>query len=301
MLAAGALSLAACAKTPGGPSVSFTTPLASQPANGTSYKFKEQPVTLTIANAVRTGAAAATYTVEVATDAGFANKIFSKDGIAEGSGGTTSLTVSNLPGGVTYFWHWQTVIDGVIGPASPTQQFTVAQQVILNAPTTVDPASGGTATDARPTFVTKNATRSGPAGTIFYEFQVSTSSSFSSLLASATVQEQSGGQTSWTSPVDLPETTLFWRVRASNPSNTEVSGFSGGTSFEVQLFNMKRATIFNNPSDLGRLGRDREDHAHRRVVGPRCRGLRQAHGPGPLAGRRLRQRRQPPGTRSACA
>jgi hypothetical protein len=245
MLVAAAL-VPACAKSPGGPSVSFTSPLASQPSNGTNYKFKEQPVTLTITNAVRTAATTATYSVEVATDAGFANKVFTKDGIAEGNNGTTSLTLGSLAGGATYYWHWKTVIDGVTSAASPTQQFVLAQQVVINAPSTVDPASGGTATTARPTFITKNATRSGPAGTVFYEFQVSTSAAFSSLTASATVQEQSGGQTSWTPSSDLPETTLFWRVRATDPSNTEVSSFTSGASFAVQLFSMKQASFFDN-------------------------------------------------------
>src|SRR4051794_28359103 len=97
---------AACSKTPGAPSVSFTSPLASQPSNGTGYKFKEQPVTLTISNAVRTGQATATYSVEVATDTGFANKVFTRDAIPEGSGTTTSVTLGGLPGGATYYWHW---------------------------------------------------------------------------------------------------------------------------------------------------------------------------------------------------
>jgi hypothetical protein len=48
--------LTAFGKSPGAPSMSFTSPPASQPANGTVYRFNEQPVTLTIANATRTGA-----------------------------------------------------------------------------------------------------------------------------------------------------------------------------------------------------------------------------------------------------
>ena len=40
---------------PNTPTMSFTAPLAQQPANGVTYNFNQQPITLTIANVVRTG------------------------------------------------------------------------------------------------------------------------------------------------------------------------------------------------------------------------------------------------------
>jgi hypothetical protein len=206
-------------------------------------------VTLTITNAVRTSAATATYSVEIATDAGFANKVYTKDAIPEGSGTTTSLTVSNLGGGSTYYWHWKAVIDGVTGTASPAQAFTIAQQIILNPPTLGDPVSGAVALDPRPVFTVTNSTRSGQPGTIFYEFQVSTSNTFSPLIASATVQEQPT-RTSWTPNTDLPTAALFWRARATAPSDTEVSSFSNAAPFSVQPFNAKTAIFLNNPSDV---------------------------------------------------
>ena len=66
---------------------------------------------------------------------------------------------------------------------------------------------------------------------VFYEFQVSTSAAFGSLVASATVQEQTN-TTSWTPSVDLPEATLFWRVRASDPANGISGPFSDARSFQ---------------------------------------------------------------------
>ena len=250
-LAAGAaLLLASCAKSPGAPSVSFTSPLAAQPANGASFKFNAQPVSLTITNAVRTATVTTTYSVEVATDAGFTNKVFTKDAIPEGTG-TTSVTVNSLAGGATYYWRWHALVDGVSSAPSTPLSFVVAPQIIINPPVVVDPIAGATATQARPAFVTNNATRVGPVGTISYEFQVSTSTAFTSILASATITEGSGGQTSWTPTSDLPEGALAWRVRATDPANTEVSGFSAPTAFTLQPFNMKDALILNNPANLG--------------------------------------------------
>lgn len=240
----------ACSKTPSAPSVSFTSPLASGPANGTVYNFRDQPVTLTITNATRTGSAVPTYSLEVASDANFGNKVFTRDGIAEGSGATTSVTISNLSGGTTYYWRSKTVIDGVTGPASPTQAFVIRPQIIINPPTIESPASGVTVSDARPSFTLVNATRIGPVGTIFYEFQLSASSSFSTITASATIQEQTT-RTTWTVATDLPAGTYFWRARATDPTNSEASGFPGATTFTLQPFDMKRAIIHNNPGNLG--------------------------------------------------
>src|SRR5258708_28619367 len=103
VLAALSLSLsAACSKSASAPSVSFTSPQATQPSGGATFKFSQHPVTLTFSNAVRTGPVTPTYSVEVATDAGFGNKVFTKDGIAEGIGGTSSGTINALTGKNTH-------------------------------------------------------------------------------------------------------------------------------------------------------------------------------------------------------
>ena len=171
---AAALAIWACeTKNPNTPTTSFGAPLASGPSNGQTFKFNAQPVTLTITNSPRTGPATVTYNVEVASDSGFANKVFNKEAIPEGSGGTTTVTVSNLNGGATYYWHWKAVVDGIVGQPSSAQAFNVQQQVTLSAPSVADPAGGATVSNSRPTFTTRNVGRSGPAGSITYEFQVS--------------------------------------------------------------------------------------------------------------------------------
>ena len=245
----------ACSNSTNAPSTSFAAPQASGPANGANFKFVQQPVTLTITNSVRTSpSATVTYIVEVATDQAFANQVYSKSGIAEGSGSTTSVTLDPLTGSnsgpTTYYWHWKAVVDGVTGAPSPAQSFVVAAKVVLSAPVAVSPASGSTATVARPTFTVQNAAFTGVPGPISYEFQVSTSSSFSPLTADVTVPQGNGGQTSWTPSVDLPTTNLFWRVRASDTSNSVTSNFNTPTTFVVQLFSPSQATFYDNPPDV---------------------------------------------------
>ncbi len=254
LAAATAFAGAGCSNTPTNPSVSFTAPVAAAPANGTAYKFKAQPVTVSITNAVRTGPAPTTYLVEVATDPNFANKVLTKDSIPEGSGSTTSVTLSNLPAGsgdVTYYWRSTATVDGVASSPSPTQSFVVQQQIVLNAPAPSDPANGASTSELRPRFVTKNASRQGAVGTITYVFQVSTSANFSPIVATQTVTEQSGGQTAWTPGSDLPTGTLFWRAQARDDANTEASSFSNALSFVLQPFDPRKAIFLNNPPDVG--------------------------------------------------
>lgn len=247
------LPAAACSKTSAtSADVSFGAPQANTPANGASFPFSAQPISLTLTNAVRAGSAGATYSVEVATDAGFSNKVFTKDGIAEGSGGSTSVTLSALNGGTTYYWHSAAVIDGVKGANSPTRTFTVQPNIVFSPPGTGNPANGGTASDARPVFTVTNSSHTGPVGSIFYEFQVATSSSFQTILASSgPVAEQNGGQTSWTSTVDLAEGSYVWRARATDPLNNVQGPYSDPAAFRLVPFDMRKAIIWDNPPDLG--------------------------------------------------
>src|SRR5437870_2713089 len=68
----------------------FTSPIAQTPANNAKFAFTEQPITLTVKNAVSTGSSTLTYSFQVATDGAFTKVAYAKDGVAAGSG-TTSL------------------------------------------------------------------------------------------------------------------------------------------------------------------------------------------------------------------
>jgi hypothetical protein len=251
------LSIVDCSKTQSSPSVTFTAPIAGKPGDGTSYRFTAQPVTVSIVNAVKTGPATTTYSIEVASDSGFSTKVYTKDGIAEDASGSTAVTLPTLnadAGDVNYYWHWRATVEGVASAPSATQHFVIQQKVVVNAPTPRQPAQGATASSTRPTFTAANASRQGATGAIAYLFQVSTSSSFSSINAQATVAEGPGGQngtTSWTPNTELPATTLFWRVQAADNSNAVTSAFSSTQSFSIQPFlDMHTAQIINNPADL---------------------------------------------------
>ncbi|MEO8481809.1 MAG: hypothetical protein ABI634_06330 [Acidobacteriota bacterium] len=244
-------SLWACnTNNPTRPSMSFVAPVPQQPANGLAYNFTQQPISVQIVNAVRTGAKAVTYTLDVSTSSTFATTAVSRDGIAEGTDGTTSVTLPPLAGNTTYFWRSRAVVDGIAGEPSATQSFFVRPNITINVPSVQTPTAGSDVFAARPSFTVNNATRTGPAGTIFYEFQVSTSAAFSSLISSATVQEQTN-TTSWSPTSDLPESTLFWRVRAKDLAADVTGQFTSALQFQRKRgIDLKKAVIAFGPTQV---------------------------------------------------
>ncbi len=85
--------------------ISVTSPQMTTPTANQTFKFADQPLTLTVKNGGHTGKSAATYSFDVATDAAFSAKVYTKDGVAEGSGSTSlKSTRSPAPAAKTYFW-----------------------------------------------------------------------------------------------------------------------------------------------------------------------------------------------------
>lgn len=224
-----AVAATACDSTVTRPSVTFMAPLASSPATGTSYKYAQQPITLAITNAVRVSDATTTYTLEVATDTAFASKVFTREGIAEGAGGTTSVTLSTLDGAKTYYWRSKATIGGTTGEASPVRSFSVGPRVTIDKPALSSP-SNATTQYSNPTLTVTNAVRTGPVTTMTYNFQLSTSSSFASIAEQANVTEGTT-TTSWTPTISMSETTYYWRVRVTDAGSGEVSAFSDTGNF----------------------------------------------------------------------
>jgi hypothetical protein len=266
-----ALTLAAVAcekKTPSSPSelnastqttsvtdavtgITLTTPIAVTPTNNQQFKNVEQPVTLTVRNAVSTGTTALTYSFEVATDVNFGNRVYTKDTVAEG-GGQTSLKIDRIAPDKTYYWRARANSGSQVGPNSAPRSFTIGPEVILQTPVLVSPANNGQASGS-PTFIVANVGRTGPAGQVLYRFEISTSNTFSPLAVAQTVTEQGGGQTSFTYnvPANTPAGNYFWRVQASDPSNGVTSPFSSTFQFRYQPFDMRNAIILDSPPDLG--------------------------------------------------
>ncbi len=213
---------------------SVTTPRPISPANGAAIPNLSQPVTLTVLNAIVTQSGGTTYSFEVATDSGFTAKVQTKDGVAEAAGGQTSLKLDALAPAKDYVWHARATAGGTVGVWGVTYKFTVGPAITVNAPVLIAPLNA-VATNARPTLRATNAVRTGPVGPIVYRFEMSTSSAFATILATATVSEGIN-ETGFTPTTDLPiGVTVFWRVTATDSTSGIGSPASTTQSFVTSL------------------------------------------------------------------
>jgi hypothetical protein len=205
---------------------------------------------LTVTNAAVT-AGTTTYSFQVATDAGFTSIAFSKDGVAAGAS-TTSLKIDTLAGNKDYWWRAKAVVGSASGPYSKGRTFNVGPQVVIQAPVPVSPINGANSNGQTPSFTITNASRTGPAGSIVYRFELSDSTAFTNLLGVTTAAEQSGGQTTAQINASLTaNATYYWRARADDTTNSVSSPFSSAATFKYVPFDMRQAQIFDNPPDVG--------------------------------------------------
>src|SRR5262245_26933320 len=87
------------------PGVEITSPKILEPSTGMKISVEKQPITLLIENASTNGVRPLSYTFEIASDAGFTNKVFTREGVNPGDGGRTSLRLPDpLAPERTYYW-----------------------------------------------------------------------------------------------------------------------------------------------------------------------------------------------------
>ena len=151
---------------------------------------------------------------------GFTNTVFSRDGIAPGDGGRTSLRLPDpLQSGRTYYWRARAQDGANTGPYSGPANFDVFTPIVIERPEPMAPAVNAVQQPLRPTFVVSNAPRSGPVGAINYQFELADTEFFINKVG-AVVPEQPN-QTSIAVPGDLAyDTVYFWHARAFDPTTT---------------------------------------------------------------------------------
>ena len=245
---------AAACTTPSGPSMSFSAPAAQTPAAGTSYAFAQQPLTVTIANAARTGGGPVTYDVQLALTDSFTPLLLTVSDFPETAGSSTTVPLPALEGGRTYFWRSRATVDGTASAFSTVRTFVVRPQITIQPPVVLTPAAQGRVFTGRPTFTVRNAVRTGDAGALTYEFQVSSAATFSTIAASGTVAEGST-ETSWAPASDLPLGHFYWRARAVDATNHVTGAFSATPVFERRpatgdFFDLSTATIVLGSTDV---------------------------------------------------
>jgi len=246
------------------PGVQISAPKMVDPLPGAKIAVDRQPVTLTIENASTNGVRPLSYTFDVATDASFTNRLFTKDAVTPGDGRTSVKLPDPLATGKTYYWRARAQDGANTGAFAATASFDIYTPIVIGAPTLVSPGVNATVESSRPRFTFTNAPRSGPVGAITYLIELADSSTFANK-ATWTVAEQAT-QTSFDTPADLqPSRVYYWHVRASDPSTvgpfSETRAFAtpaapppppptGGGPAPNDAINLGLATIENSPSDV---------------------------------------------------
>ncbi|MCC7416681.1 MAG: hypothetical protein IT176_06015 [Acidobacteria bacterium] len=239
-LCAAALALSACSlaksENPLSPSiagpipgVSISAPRLLEPTAGVKIAVESQPLALVLENSSSNGPRPLSYLVEVATDANFSNKVFSRDGIEPGDGRTTVRLPDRLVPERTYYWHARAYDGANTGEWASGVHFNIYTPIVIGEPDPREPAANATVSSLRPHLVVANAPRSGPVGPITYQFELSDEAAFGKKLGVWTAGE-GNGQTETETPVELAYSTVYyWHARAAD--STTVGPWSRTMAF----------------------------------------------------------------------
>ncbi len=202
-------------------------PVLTSPADGATG------LSLTPTLAWTNVADAATYDVEVSTDAGFGSTVFSTAGTA-----ATQTIASGLDFSTDYFWRVRAVNAAGSSAFSAARSFTTRQAVVPPAPELTVPANG---IQNAPLVVDFSWGASSDATA--YEIQVATDGAFT------TVVEVAAGLTATSYSATLPDhlTQYFWRVQASGPGG--VGPWSSVFSFMTIAPDPPTAPPLTSPAD----------------------------------------------------
>jgi hypothetical protein len=209
------------------PWVNVSAPKVLEPPRGAQINTTEQPLTLLIENASSNGPRPLSYTFEIATDAECANKVFVREGITPGDGGRTALRLPDaLQPERTYFWRVRAA-DGANSGPFVSGTFSLYTPVIIDPPTPLAPVNWVILTTRRPELRVRNSTKSGPAGSLVYAFEVSRNDTYTQVVATMTDAE-GPGETAVTLPAELDwATPYFWRARAYDSGHSSDLSRSG--------------------------------------------------------------------------
>jgi hypothetical protein len=214
------------------PGVAITAPSIVEPAQGAMIAVANQPISITVQNATTNFVRPLNYSFELAVDANFNNKIFTRDQVQPGQGRTTLRLSDALAPERSYYWRVR-ASDGVnTGPYAGPWVFSIYTPIVIDRPAPLAPINNVTVTTVQPTFAVRNSQRSGPVGRMSYEMQVADNPALASLFATWGFPE-TPGQTSLVAPLQFAAgKQYFWRIRGFD-SHGVVSGWTDIQTFKT--------------------------------------------------------------------
>lgn len=193
--------------------VEVSAPRLLEPPQGFKFKENQQPIRLVIENSVTTGVRPVSYIFEVASDSGFANKVFARSAVPPGDG-RTSVQIDALELGRPYYWRAK-ADDGANSSTYSTAGFEMLPRAVLTIPTASSPVNNTAVASRRPLLAINNSGHNSAVGPVTYFFMVAKDQAFTQISATGVVPE--GQYTEWTVDRDLDHgVTHYWRVRATD-------------------------------------------------------------------------------------
>jgi hypothetical protein len=222
--------------------VEISAPKTLEPIAGVQISGDQQPITLLLENAWTNGQRPLSYIFEVATDAGFANKVFVREGVQPGDDGRTSLRLPDALGtGRGYFWRARAEDGANTGPYSAPATFNLLTPISFDKVAPISPINNDRVSSALPEFIWGNAPRVGSPSEVNYVLEVATTNTFATGLVVWQFREQPT-QTRVTAASALPgNSQMFWRVRAFH------GGILGPWS-DTQVFRTPAPVVAPSPS-----------------------------------------------------
>ncbi len=206
-----------------------TVPSLLSPGDGT-MAADNQP-TLCVSNSTQSGCThPIRYHFQVSNSSSFGSILSENSSVTQGSSSTCWGVINPLAGGQTYYWRVRAGNSILWSDWSATRTFTVPNAA-PSAPVVASPANGNSVSVTQPILSCLNA--SDPDGSsLTYQFQVSTSSGFGTIIAQSGMVNSGNTATAWTvTPALNNLSSYYWRARAYD--GVDYSNWSAGASFTV--------------------------------------------------------------------
>ena len=193
--------------------VTISAPTAVTPNDGLLIRVGDQPIQLTFHRATSNSERPFWYEVLVSSDEGFAEVVHTADRVpANGSPADLYELTAMLDPEQAYYWRVRALDGANTGLFSGAAVFEVFTPLALGEPEPITPTGGSTSAGPAAVLTVTNASVSGPAENVRYEFQVATDGGFGNVVASS--MAVAGSTTTSTTVSDLAyETTHSWRSR----------------------------------------------------------------------------------------
>ena len=194
--------------------VGISAPPVMSPKNGAAV-VNSEPLRLTWGQSTTNGQRSLWYSVEMAVDREFAQRVYFNPKVVPVEGPQVSVVVdAKLDAERAYFWRVRAEDGANASEYSSVETFDIVVPVVLGAPTAVSP-TGGEVTSRSARLTVNNGTVQGRAGDIEYVFTVSTTESMSNIVWVGGTGSTSG-RTSITTAELNPNTLFYWRAYATN-------------------------------------------------------------------------------------